>query len=89
MSTYSDDMRRVGGQLMMCEGIIEKCASKLDSLQTEAQELIALVGQEDEDKLKALVQALAQISEAKADAIGAIQPIGEARQVVERYMDGL
>jgi tRNA A37 methylthiotransferase MiaB len=89
MSTYSDDLGRVEAQLKMCAGIVEGCVSQLDAQQTEAQELIALVGQEDEDKLKALVQALAQISEAKADAIGAIQPIGEARQVVERYMDGL
>jgi ATP phosphoribosyltransferase regulatory subunit HisZ len=89
MSTYSDDLGRVEAQLKMCAGIVEGCVSQLDAQQTEAQELIALVGQEDEDKLKALVQALAAISEAKAEARNTIKPIGEAEQVVKRYRDGL
>lgn len=89
MSTYTHDLMRVAMQLTMCAGIVEKCASKLDALQTEAQELIALVGQEDEGDLQALVQALSAISEAKADAINTMGPIGEALQIVNGYRDGL
>ena len=89
MSTYSDDLGRVAAQLMMCAGIVEKCASQLDSLQTEAQELIALVGQLDKGDTQALVQALAAISEAKAAAKNTVEPIRKAEQVVKGYRDGL
>ena len=89
MSTYSDDLGRVEMQLKMCAGIVERCARQLDAQQTEAQELIALVGQLEKVDTQPLVQALAAISEAKAEAGNTIRPIGEAEQVVKRYRDGL
>lgn len=89
MSNYSQELLGVARQLMMCASIVEKCASKLDALQKEVQELIALVGQESEGDLQALVQALAAISEAKADAINTMGLIGEAQQVINGYRDGL
>ena len=89
MSTYIHALSGVSAQLIMCADIVEKCASKLAALQTEAQELIALVGQEPEGDTQALVQALAAISEAKADAINTMGPIGEAQQVVKKYVDDL
>jgi hypothetical protein len=89
MSTYSDDLGRVEAQLKMCAGIVEGCVSQLDAQQTEAQELIALVGQLEKGDTQDLVLALAAISEAKAEARNTIKPIGEAEQVVKRYRDGL
>jgi recombinational DNA repair protein RecR len=73
----------------MCAGIVEGCVSQLDAQQTEAQELIALVGQLEKGDTQDLVLALAAISEAKAEARNTIKPIGEAEQVVKRYRDGL
>ncbi len=88
MGDYYQDLSRVLMQLTMCADIVQKCASKLDALQTEAQELIALVGKTEEGDTQALVQALAAISEAKPTARSTLGPIGEAQQAIKKYMDG-
>jgi septation ring formation regulator EzrA len=89
MSNYSQELSAVGAQLNVISGVVELAAAKLGSLQTEAQELISLVGQTRKGDTQALVEALTSISEAKVEATNINQPIGEAKLVVKRYMDQL
>jgi septation ring formation regulator EzrA len=89
MSNYSQELSAVWAQLNVISGVVELAAAKLGSLQTEAQELISLVGQTRKGDTQALVEALTSISEAKVEATNINQPIGEAKLVVKRYMDQL